>query len=295
MHLLGRGEQCLPRGQVHHVHAQRHQQPPVSRVVVGQQPDQGDGALHRVHLRREGAGCGVRGAGFRRGLRGPRRRGDARADGRGGGVVRQFEDVLHGARRLRREREPGQVEVLGQPREVGGLLLAHEQPHLGQRHHGLGLGAVVLVVAVGRVERDPGRVLAREALLRLLGGGVDLDGQGRGDGEDLQQERQVRDHLVQPAASALHLHVGRRARVGAHPHLGLRVRGGCGATLHGREHRAGSPGVVLDRVAHPQELGHVAHVTTASGENPCGARHRDASGDAPPEGRAGAPPVESER
>ena len=127
MHLPVRGEQGLAGGQVHHVHAQGHEQTAITRVVVGQQPDQVRRAFHGIRVRGQPGRLRVLRAG--RDCPGGVRGGDARAHGGGSGVVVELERVPHGTRGGGRVREPREIQRPGEPFQLGPILLAREQPH----------------------------------------------------------------------------------------------------------------------------------------------------------------------
>ena len=117
-----------------------------------------------------------------------------------------------------------------------------QRVELGERADQLGLVVGVAVVAVARVPRDAGRILAPEALAGLLEARVGLQRQRLVRGQHLEQERQRRvpapaahrpeqlfrrgGHGVQQrSAGAVGVHqLGRVRGVRAQPHLGLRVR-----------------------------------------------------------------------
>ena len=212
----------------------------------------GDTGVHLVVAAEAGAGLRglVDGAGHVLGV-GGEDRGEHLAQGGLGGVgVQQVDVRLEGA-------DTEAVEQAGGGERVTEAAQAVEP---GERADQFGLVVGVLVVALRGVHGDAAALLVLEAALRLVEGGVDLEGERGGRGEDLEEEGQPRAELREGGRTEFALRVGaddlgERAAPGArggagvvaHPHLRLRLAARLGAEEFG-DGCGGSPGVGADGV-----------------------------------------------
>ena len=166
----------------------------------------------------------------------------------GGGLLRQADNLgqkLLGAE-LCTLLQPSGAKCGGEGLELFDGAYTGEHTHRAQRDNGLGLGVAVLVVAEGRVNRDPARLLVLEAGDGLLGGWVHLNGQGSINRKDFKEEGEpvggsiraqesggiLHNQFVQRGFGAVHRGARGGGRMRTHPHLSFGLFGGYGHARH---------------------------------------------------------------
>ena len=232
VHLAVGGKGGLAGSKVHQVHHEGHEQTAVTGVL----------AVHDAH---ELGGVGYH---IVRGAQQPGGGVYQVLHCGGGGLLGQADNLgqkLLGAE-LGTLGQPGGTECGGQGLELLDGAHAGEHAHRAQRDDGLGLGVAVLVVAVGRINRDTAGLLVLEAGDGLFGGRVHLNGQGGVNRKDFKEEGEpvggsvraqeaggiLHDQLVQRGFGTVHGSARGRSRMRTHPHLSFGLFGGYGHATH---------------------------------------------------------------